>query len=293
MTTIKSFAVGLGDMFYIRHNSDSFSVIDCCLPSGRLTQILDEVEEQAAGKGISRFISTHPDQDHISGLTDYDDRFEIVNFYAVKNATSKSEETEDFKRYKKLHDEKGFCLEKGCSRKWLNEGDETRGTAGIRILWPIVDDANFQDALKEAEGGGSPNNISPVIRYKLTDGASVMWMGDLETDFMEEIAGAITLEASDILFAPHHGRESGRVPNEWLEEIKPKIIVVGEAPSAELDYYEGWNTITQNSAGDIIFECLKGKTRVFVSDEYSVDFLDEEEGVADQNGCRYIGTLEV
>ena len=30
MSIIKSFSVGEGDMFYIQHNSDNFTVIDCC-----------------------------------------------------------------------------------------------------------------------------------------------------------------------------------------------------------------------------------------------------------------------
>ena len=29
MSIIKSFSVGNGDMFYIEHNSDNFSVVDC------------------------------------------------------------------------------------------------------------------------------------------------------------------------------------------------------------------------------------------------------------------------
>ena len=71
-----------------------------------------------------------------------------------------------------------------------------------------------------------------------------MWMGDLETDFMEKIKGAVTPEASDILYAPHHGRKSGRVPQAWLDKIDPTIIVVGEAPSSDLTYYDDWDTIT-------------------------------------------------
>ena len=119
-----------------------------------------------------------------------------------------------------------------------------------------------------------------------------MWMGDLETAFMEKIKAAITPEASHVLFAPHHGRKSGRVPNDWLKKINPTIIVVGEAPSSELTYYDGWDTITQNSAGDIVFECLSGKTHVFVSEStYSVDFLTKEQGVGRRHGCYYIGTF--
>ena len=31
MSKVKSFSVGEGDMFYISHNSDNFTIIDCCL----------------------------------------------------------------------------------------------------------------------------------------------------------------------------------------------------------------------------------------------------------------------
>jgi hypothetical protein len=30
MSIVKSFSVGDGDMFYIKHNSDNFTTIDCC-----------------------------------------------------------------------------------------------------------------------------------------------------------------------------------------------------------------------------------------------------------------------
>ena len=163
--------------------------------------------------------------------------------------------------------------------------------SGISMRWPIVTNQHYKDALKQAENGGRLNNISPIIRYAVEGGTAVMWMGDLETDFMEKIEDAITPEASDILFAPHHGRKSGRVPTNWLHKIDPTIIVVGEAPSSDLTYYDGWDTITQNSAGDIAFECRSGKTHVFVSSStYSVDFLTKEDGVGNRHGCYYAGT---
>ena len=40
MSLVKSLSVGNGDMFYIRHNSDKFSVIDCSLPDNRKDEIL-------------------------------------------------------------------------------------------------------------------------------------------------------------------------------------------------------------------------------------------------------------
>jgi len=116
-------------------------------------------------------------------------------------------------------------------------------------------------------------------------------MGDLETDFMEKVEDEIAMDSADILFAPHHGRDSGKVPSKWLQEMDPNLIIIGECPSEHLNYYDGYNTITQNSAGDITLECVTGKVRIYVSaDDYSVDFLDWEDVGDNHQGC-YIGTL--
>ena len=278
MSIIKSLSVGNGDLFYIRHNSDSFTIIDCNLPEDRIDAISAELVNAAEGKGIKRFISTHPDEDHIHGIEVVDNLNLCLNFYCVKNSAAKDVETDSFKRYKMLrdHESRAFYISKGCSRRWMNESSEERGSAGIEILWPDVDNACFQQWLHEADNGGKPNNISPIIRYRLQDGATVIWMGDLETDFMEEIIDEVELPRVDILFAPHHGRKSGHVPAKWLKAMNPKVIVVGEAPSEELDYYSGYDTITQNLAGDIEFECVEHKVHVRVSSaSYECPYLTD------------------
>ncbi|MCK5592198.1 MAG: hypothetical protein KAI72_09615 [Candidatus Pacebacteria bacterium] len=67
-------------------------------------------------------------------------------------------------------------------------------------------------------------------------------------------------------------------------------MIIGEASSEDLNYYEGYDINTQNSAGDIMFECLSRKTHIYVSnDDHSVDFLDNE-NMPDTYG-KYIGTL--
>ncbi|WP_240675868.1 hypothetical protein [Ammoniphilus sp. CFH 90114] len=175
----------------------------------------------------------------------------------------------------------------------MNERCEERGSSGINILWPDTDNADFKDALAKAKKGESPNNISAIIKYSLKDGIDALWMGDLETNFMEKIKDKVDWPKVDILFAPHHGRESGKVPKEILDKLDPKIVIIGEAPSEHLNYYEGYNKITQNSAGDIIFECLTNKVNIFVSsDKYAVDFLDNE-NVDNMGEHKYIGTLNI
>lgn len=293
MSIIKSFSVGNGDLFYINHGSDNFTVIDCNLQDDKKEAIMDEICSVGEDKGIMRFISTHPDEDHFHGIEYFDERFSIINFYCVKNEATKSEETISFKHYCKLRDaEKVFNISKDCSRKWMNQSDDERGSSGINILWPITTNENFKSELKTAKDGGNANNISPIIKYSLEKGVNALWFGDLETDFMESIEDKITLPKADVVFAPHHGRSSGKLPTKWLNQISPKIIVIGEADSSMLDYYKGYNTITQNSAKDITFKCETGKVHIYVSSStYSVDYLNDEGCKDDSNGY-YIGSFD-
>ena len=227
MSIVKSFSVGNGDMFYINHNSDNFTTVDCCMSDDNKEEIMDEIKEESVEKGITRFISTHPDQDHISGLKYYNEQLPINNFYCVDNETTKEDETEDFKEYCRLRDgDKHFYIYKGCTRKWMNESDEERGSSGINILWPDTSNQDYKDALEKAKNGESPNNISPIIKYSIENGVKMLWMGDLETEFMEKIEDDMDMPDIDILFAPHHGRDSGKVPKSWLDEMDPNIIVI-------------------------------------------------------------------
>lgn len=277
MSLIKSFSVGNGDMFYIKHGSDNFTIIDCCMAESNKNSITNELIKKSSGVGIVRFLSTHPDEDHIRGLKHLNKKLNIQNFYCVKNKATKEDETEDFLEYCDLRDsKKAFYISKGCSRKWMNVSCSERGSSGLNILWPDVNNDIFKSELLEVEDGLSPNNISPIVRYSFDGGASALWMGDLETWFMEEISDELKLTQTDIVFAPHHGRDSGKIPDNLLKILDPKIIVVGEAPSQHLHYYPNNNTITQNSSGDIAFELDGDKVHIFASNQnYSVNFLSD------------------
>ena len=141
----------------------------------------------------------------------------------------------------------------------------------------------------DAKKGKIPNNISPIIEYSLENGVTVLWFGDLENSFMERIKDVIELPKADIIFAPHHGRKSGKIPAKWMDSIQPSIVIIGEAPSDEINYLSGYNTITQNSAGDIVFDCQKSIVHIYVSNEnYSVDFLENKNKPNSYNAT-YIG----
>lgn len=293
MSIIKSFSVGNGDMFYIEHNSDNFTTIDCCYDTEEnRDKNFNEIKEKSSKKGITRFISTHPDEDHIKGIKKFDDLVHIYNFYVVENKATKPEETENFKKYCELRDgKKAFYVKKDCRRKWMNLNSSERGSSGINFLWPDVENKDFKVALLKAKEGVEFNNISPIFTYSLQNGVTAMWMGDMETTFLEKIENTISWPKIDILFAPHHGRESGKVSSNVLDRLNPKIIVIGEAPSENLNYYNNYNTITQNSAGDITFVCEANIVHVYISSvTYNVGFLRKIDNHGNAVG-NYIGSF--
>ena len=280
MDIVKSFAVGAGDMYYINHISSNFTIIDCCLDyddesKAAKFRVLREISEQSRGKNIVRFISTHPDEDHISGLTILNEQSKIQNFYRVNNQVTKTgEESEDFKLYKVLRDNEdiSFELTRGCKRRWMNLPDASNGSANIECLWPIKENDLYKTALELARLTGKPNNISPAIRF--TSGKfSFLWMGDMETDMQEELAGKVGIPETTVVFAPHHGRKTGHVPAKLMQMLNPMLIIVGEADSEDLDYYKQQRTITQNTAKDIAF-CVEGNMMdIYVGNpNYSVTY---------------------
>ena len=296
MSVVKSFSVGEGDMFYIDHNSDNFTTIDCCYSDDDNKETnFEEMKQLASQKGITRFISTHPDEDHIKGIEDFSEKVGIVNFYCVDNQAIKEDETDNFKKYCELRDsDKAYYVYEGCRRKWMNVSSDERGCAGINYLWPTTSDEDFQDALEKVKEGNGYNNISPIFTYSIQNGVEIMWMGDIEHDFLEKVKNKIEWPEIDILFAPHHGRDSGKVPEDVLKKLKPHIVIIGEAPSEYLNYYPGYNTITQNSAGDIVFNCSDGYVDIYIEKEsysYDTDFL-ENKSKSDCTYGHYLGSFK-
>ena len=111
MSIVKSFSVGYGDMFYIKHGSDNFTTIDCFINDDDEEEVIDEIKRESKDKKITRFISTHPDDDHIKGLKTFKEKVGIVNFYCVENKATKEDKTEDFIEYCNLRDEnKSFYI---------------------------------------------------------------------------------------------------------------------------------------------------------------------------------------
>lgn len=277
MAIVKSFSFPegniRGDMFYIKHGSNNFTVIDCYLLDGegansRKNEIINEIKRESKGR-ICRFISTHPDNDHIKGIEYLDEEWGIRNFYAVNNNRPKDYSDVSLIHYHKLLANKNFAIKRGISRKWLNDFNHENGGSGINFLWPDLNNKKFKEAMKLVSEGKKVNNICPIFTYSIKDGATYMWMGDLETEMQQAYYDEFknNIPQIDILFQPHHGRKTGAVPSELLNVLNPRLIIIGNAPADYIDYGNSRQTITQNTAGDILFDNDVNEVHVYTKNK--------------------------
>ena len=286
-------------MFYIKHGTDNFTIIDCCINENS-ENILEEIKKIHDEKTITRFILTHPHKDHYTGLTELHETLNILNFYYVKNNIELTE-SDDSTTFEELKKRDNVCyLKKDLKRRYMNEDGNNIKHSGIYILWPDIESEIFKEELEKCESEtktGNINNISPIIKYSLENSITCMWMGDLETEMMEKIYEneLVDWQEIDVLFAPHHGRTTGKVPTDILKKINPKLIVIGEANSENLDYYENYTHITQNSCGNILFNCENNLVEVYVSNgNYAKQFNSyEAETIDEYNEMYKIGEIEV
>ena len=257
MSIITSYSVGDGDMFTIKHGDQIFTIIDCCYDDGYMfSAVLDEIRKERSGRKL-QYISTHPDEDHIKGIGLLFKTLSVDDFYVVQNRATKDDYSKNFEDYIKIRDGKLVNVIP------IECGETAKG--GIKFLWPDINNEYFKEALHKAAKGTEFNNISPIIIYSIKNGPQAMWMGDIEHGFLEKVMYNINWPEIDILFAPHHGRSSGSVPGEVLEQLNPKLIVIGEGESDNLDYYQGYDTVTQNRAGDIRLVCSEGLVQIYCS----------------------------
>ncbi len=223
-------------------------------------------------KNIFRFIITHPDMDHLDGIKDLYTECNISNTWDTDN--NKTIETganfagynkEDWDFYLKIRNSK---LSTTKRLTYFAAQENSYYTEDhIRILSPT------SELLKNANKNGDYNDLSYVLLFtppKTNNGNwKILFAGDSDNATWEHILANHVAEVSniDVLFAPHHGRDSGR-NFDFLKTLNPRVTLFGNASSKHLAYNSYKPTrLTNNQAGYIVLD-IKDNEIIFYVKNY-------------------------
>lgn len=192
------------------------------------------IKEKFGSASWFRFVLTHPDMDHMSGLKRLEqEKIEIVNFWDTEN-TKEVKETDvkaeydyrDWLRYQDLRSGvdvvKVLNLYKDAEGEYYTED-------GIKILSPTP------EILKEANEKSKWNLLSQVLLIEYA-GHKVVLGGDADSEVWDELYDTESgvLSGVSLLKAAHHGRDSG-YSQKAVKEMNPiwTICSVGKKPSTD------------------------------------------------------------
>lgn len=197
-------------------------------------------QEKFEGKGLFRYIQTHPDMDHMSGLCRFfwEEKINVLNFWDSQNTKAFEESKFNKSRYN-WNDWLTYCLmrkgrvQEGNAHKVIhnlqgNTGDHW-SSDGITVLSPtqkLVDTCNDDEAW---------NDVSYVLRIDY-GGRAIILAGDAEESSWGQIES--TYDSSDlkcdILKAAHHGRLSG-YSETAIDSLDPALVIcsVGKKPGTD------------------------------------------------------------
>jgi competence protein ComEC len=301
-----------GDCTIIQHASGNVSMIDICDGNAETVNKV-QFHEAAVIKGaggnfgmckcntnpidychqngiskIFRFVLSHPDMDHMDGFNRLIDELGIVNFWDSGARREKPNFRggpffeEDWDRYVRVRDgkEPGVTVVRpldGARFKFANQKEDgSSGGDGLHILAPnkaLLDDCNLGDDINEG---------SYVVLYR-SMGGKVLLCGDAHDAAFDHIEQhhAADVKNVAVLLAPHHGRASDR-SYAFLDLIRPKLTIIGCAPSEYIDYAQ-WSRrdlpiLTSNQAGNIVLEIENGFIDVYVQNRsFAISVLGGED----------------
>jgi beta-lactamase superfamily II metal-dependent hydrolase len=227
---------------------------------------------------IFRFILTHPDMDHLDGFDALVRKFSVANFWdsGVRRTPPDFEncieyKKEDWDRYVSIRDKKegGITVLShlaGSRFKFANQNDAGEGGGdGLYILAPNT------ELVEAANQGGDINDGSYVLLYR-SAGGRILIPGDAHDETWDYVIENYADDVKDcsVLFAPHHGRKSGR-SFDFLDVVNPKLTFFGCASSGDLAYQawaqRGLRVITNNQAGNIVLDSDSEGIKVYVQND--------------------------
>ncbi len=198
---------------------------------------------------IENIIETHPDQDHIGGLV------EVLQTYEVESVleTKMQSDSQTFKKLEEIiakNKVEKVEAKKDVSLKFSNG-------ATLQILYPF-------DSVMDVNG--KDTNMYSVLAKLIVGENKFLLTGDLPTTQENELLSGDIDVSAQFLKVAHHGSKYA-TSNEFLDKVKPTeaIISVGKNNSYGHPNPETLQRLTAHrinihrtdESGDLVYECFQ------------------------------------
>lgn len=153
---------------------------------------------------------THPEADHLTGLTDVVKSYSVMQF--ISPAVGKNTVV-----YEKLTK---AVRDKQIPVKIVYAGDQIKfGGIKFDVVWPEKEWVEMQAVGKDEVNGYA---IGGILKY---GGFKMMFTGDADQQIEADELVNGRLEQVDVLKVPHHGSKTG-MTKDWLEALRSKLAVI-------------------------------------------------------------------
>lgn len=200
-------------------------------------------------KKIDYFILTHSDADHVGGVKQVFDEYDILKTYRPKIYSSQNEN--DVQISNSLAKSKVVTTKiygtaitsinnEGCEIEFIESGIEINEVSySINFYAPISD--YYSDV----------NSFSPVITIEYCS-KTIMLTGDITSSSEAEVLENYTLPSIDVLNVAHHGSKYSS-SSEFLEAIKPKYAIISSGGEFDHPNVETLNRLNKYMNENNIF----------------------------------------
>lgn len=224
--------VGQGDSELIQVNG-----INMLIDSGTNAGANDLVKDlkNRGIKTIDIAIATHPHEDHIGGMDEVLENFDVKSFYAPKVAHT----TKTYENMLKAVKNEGLKIKQIKEGTKIDLGKDTE----VQVYSPVK--SQYEEL----------NNYSPVMKISYGQN-SFMFTGDAESLVEKEILNENKDLKADVLKLGHHGSHSS-TSEEFLKAVDPSIAIVSCAKDNKYGHPHKETMSNLKKAGITVYETFR------------------------------------
>lgn len=238
--------VGQGDSELIQVNGINM-LIDAGTNAGA-NELVKDLKNRGI-KTIDIAIATHPHEDHIGGMDEVLENFDVKSFYAPKVAHT----TKTYENMLKAVKNEGLKIKQIKEGTKIDLGKDTK----VEVYSPVK--SEYEEL----------NNYSPVMKISYGQN-SFMFTGDAESFVEKEILSENKNLKSDVLKLGHHGSHSS-TSEDFLKAVDPSIAIVSCAKDNKYGHPHKETMSNLKKAGVTVYETFRDGDITISSDGKNLD----------------------